>query len=72
MGIFCAVLPVTLRGWGVCWNSSGKYARLIASIRSAYWVEQLRFVEMMLWRGSAHAFPSGEGGTASAVTEEVR
>ena len=25
----------------------------------------------MYWRGSALAFPSGEGGTANAVTEEV-
>ena len=27
---------------------------------------------MLQWRGSAHAFPFGEGGTASAVTEEVQ
>jgi len=33
---------------------------------------KLQFVEVLLWRGSAHAFPFGEGGTASAVTEEVQ
>jgi len=45
---------------------------MVASIRSAYGNEQLRFGEVLLRRGSAHAFPFGEGGTASAVTEEVR
>jgi len=45
---------------------------MVAGTRSAYWIEQLRFVEVLLWRGSAHAFPFGEGGTASAVTEEVQ
>ena len=32
----------------------------------------LRSGEVLLWRGSARAFPFGEGGTAEAVTEEVR
>ena len=33
--------------------------------------DKLKFVVLLYWRGSALAFPSGEGGTANAVTEEV-
>jgi len=45
---------------------------MVASHRSAYWIGKLQYVEMLLWRGSALAFPFAEGGTALAVTEEVR
>ena len=48
-----------------------QHPRPVVSFTRRMKFDKLKFVVLLYWRGSALAFPSGEGGTANAVTEEV-